>query len=283
LRDERWSRLEGVLDVSALEQKHVLVVGLGSGGSTVAVELAKAAVGRLTLIDPDRIEESNLSRHECDDRYLGWNKAEAVADLILHRNRRAKVDALPLDTLRLGRSLEEEVRRSDLAAVCTDSETPKHLLNRLCTDAGVPAVYAGVYAKGTGGEVIRCPGGPEDACYACVTSVLKESVPVAGDELDYGAVEPDGTIRGAPGLGVDVRFVALLQTKVCLRTLLAPDFDTAILEFPGNVILFGMNAVEGLFPRPLASAFLRVSAQAECLICRPSTFDVHEAQPYPGR
>ncbi len=267
---ERWRRLEGILDSSVLREKRVLVAGLGSGGSTVALELAKSGVGQLTLIDPDPIEEANLIRHECDDRYLEWNKAEAVADLILHRNPSAKLDVLRSDLLGLGDSLRREVHRSDLVAICTDAEAPKHLLNRLCTAAGTPAVYAGVYAKGAGGEVVHCPGGAQDACYACVTSVLKESMPVQEEgDMDYDAVEPDGTIRGAPGLGLDVRFVALIQAKVCLRNLLPPGLGEAIPEFPGNVVLFGTTAVEGLFPRPLASAFLHVAVQESCLICGP--------------
>jgi hypothetical protein len=269
--EERWRRLEGLVDVSALRGKRVLVAGLGSGGSTLALELAKAGVGRFTLIDPDRIEESNLVRHECDDRYLGWNKAKAVADLILHRNGEAKVEAVEFDLLRLDGLLALEVADADLVAVCTDSEPPKHLLNRLCTAMEIPAVYGGVYERAAGGEVIRCPGGPGDACYACVTSVLKESVPVSGDgELDYGAIEPDGTVRGAPGLGLDVRLVALIQAKVCLATLLSSGPGQGWSDLPGNVVLFGTAPIEGLFPRPLASAFLQVALQEHCLICRPS-------------
>ena len=48
----RRQRLEGLYDTAALRTKRVVVVGLGSGGSTVALELAKAGVARLTLIDP---------------------------------------------------------------------------------------------------------------------------------------------------------------------------------------------------------------------------------------
>ena len=269
-RDERWRRLEGVVDPAILRDKNVLVAGLGSGGSTVALELAKAGVGRFTLIDPDRIEESNLIRHECDDRYLGWNKAEAVADLILHRNPEAEVQAMPFDLLRMDGVVSLEVAGAALVAVCTDAEPPKHLLNRFCTAMEVPAVYAGVYDRATGGEVIRCPGGAEDACYACVTSVLKESVPVAdGSQLDYGAIGPDGVLHAAPGLGLDVRLVALIQAKVCLATLLEPGPVNGWADLPGNVVLFGTAPIEGLFPRPLASAFLQVAAQDGCLMCGP--------------
>src|SRR5207247_4678907 len=102
--------------------KRVLVAGLGSGGSTVALELAKAGVRLFTLIDPDRIEESNLIRHECDDRYLGWNKAEAVADLIRHRNGEAEVQAMPFDLVRFDGGVLLEVAAAGRLAVRSDAE-----------------------------------------------------------------------------------------------------------------------------------------------------------------
>jgi molybdopterin/thiamine biosynthesis adenylyltransferase len=262
-RGNRFRRLDGVLDVNALREREVIVAGLGSGGSTVALELAKAGVGRFTLIDPDVLEETNLIRHECDDRYLGRNKAEAVADLIRHRNPSARAEAVAADVFELGERLEYAVRRAALVVPCTDAEPPKHLLNRLSIAAGVPAVYAGVYERGVGGEVVRCHGAPGDACYACVTSVLKESIPVPGDdeELDYGAIDADGTLRGAPGLGLDVRLIALLHAKLCLLELLGEARDEP------NVVLFGTAPVEGLFPRRFGSALVSVSPQNGCLAC----------------
>jgi molybdopterin/thiamine biosynthesis adenylyltransferase len=270
MNDTRWQRLDGLYDTDLLRAKRVLVVGLGSGGSTVALELAKAGVTRFMLIDPDVLEEANLIRHECDDRYLGENKGVAVADLIRHRDPEAEIEVLQADVFDLGERLERLVCAADLVSVCTDGEPPKHLLNELCTVASTPAVYAGVYARAAGGEVIRCAGGPDDACYACVTSVLKESArtPVDASELDYGAVDAGGKLNGAPGLGLDVRLIALLHAKVCLATLV-PE-----LALDANVVLFGNQPMEGLFPRPLASALVQVARQDDCLVCRPLRGDL---------
>lgn len=259
----RFARAREIVDVEALGSSRALVAGLGSGGSTVALELAKAGVGALTLIDPDAIEEPNLIRHECDDRYLGWNKAEAVANLVTHRNPEAEVEAVRANLFELGEHLERAVARADLVAVCTDDEPSRHLLNRRCLAAGVPAVYAGVYERGVGGEVMGCGAGPDDACYACVTSVLKESAPVPGDaeELDYGAIDADGTLHGAPGLGLDVRMIALIHAKLCLLELLGES------DGEGNVVLFGTAPVEGLFPSRFASTRVGVAPQVGCLVC----------------
>ena len=176
----RWERVKEVVDIRLLAGKSVLVIGLGSGGSTVALELAKAGVGHFTLIDYDRIEQANVIRHECDDDYLGQLKVGSVAKLIHKRNPEAEIEPIAKDVFELGSRLEELVAGADLIAVCTDAEPPKHLLNRLALAAETPAVYGGVYAGGVGGEIIRCGGGADDPCYACIVSVLKEvpAVPV---------------------------------------------------------------------------------------------------------
>lgn len=280
MSDERWQRLEGLVDRDVLREARVAVVGVGSGGSTVALELAKAGVGRFTLIDPDLLEEANLIRHECDDRYLGQNKAVAVADLIAHRSPEAEIEALCEDVFEMEGRLESIVAASDITAVCVDSEPAKHFLNQLCTIARAPAVYAGVYSRAAGGEIIRCSGDLEDPCYACAMSVLKESAPtpVEAEELDYGAIAEDGTVHGAPGLGIDVRFVALIQAKVCLGMLLerratSVSGTSGIASPPADVVLFGNEPMEGLFPRAYASAFVRVARQEECLVCGPVRVD----------
>jgi molybdopterin/thiamine biosynthesis adenylyltransferase len=263
----RWQRIEGIVDVPELARKRVVVVGVGSGGSTVALELAKAGVGHFTLIDPDHVEQANLIRHECDEDYLGRLKVGAIAELIHKRNPDAEVETIAKNVCELGSRLEELVAEADLIAVCTDVEPPKHLINRLALNLGTAAVYAGVYARGTGGEIIRCGGGAEDPCYACVFSVLKDAAPAPIDPAEkpnYGAVEADGSAPSALGLGLDVRMIALLHAKICLLSLLGREQELA-----GNVLLFGTAAVEGLFPRPFASAGITVAPQNDCRICEP--------------
>ena len=263
--DRRWDRIGEVVDQERLADVHVVVVGVGSGGSTVAVELAKAGVGRLTLVDPDRLELANVLRHEADDRSVGRNKAEAVADLVARRNPRARVVACPEDVFALRDRLPALVSDAELVAVCTDAEPPKRLLTREALAARVPAVFAGVYPRGVGGEVIVCEGGASDPCYACVVSAIKDPVAAGIDHsLDYGAIGPDGVARGVPGLGMDVRLIALLHARVSLEILVAGE-----RALPGNVLLFGTTSVPGLFPRPFASAWVRVARRADCLLCGP--------------
>ena len=89
-----WDRVERLLgkDVLAyLQTRTVGIIGLGSGGSFVAVALAMSGIGKFILIDSDMLEPANVVRHAADQRYVGKPKVEAVADLIKQRNPDAEV------------------------------------------------------------------------------------------------------------------------------------------------------------------------------------------------
>ena len=76
-RNEIFSRdLSGV--TRTLADARVVCVGVGSLGSTVALQLARSGVGHLTLIDPEELVSANIGRHVLGAEELGLNKAEAL-------------------------------------------------------------------------------------------------------------------------------------------------------------------------------------------------------------
>ncbi|HEH9516810.1 hypothetical protein CXK94_21200 [Stutzerimonas stutzeri] len=80
-RTEILSRdLSGV--AQKLEGARVVCIGVGSLGSTVALQLARSGVGHLTLIDPDHLVSANLGRHVLGADDLGLPKAEALKEKI---------------------------------------------------------------------------------------------------------------------------------------------------------------------------------------------------------
>ncbi|HAK95776.1 MAG TPA: hypothetical protein DCM87_12470 [Planctomycetes bacterium] len=79
-RVSRTEKLIGGEGVARLARAHVAVVGVGGVGSHAAEGLCRAGVGRLTLIDPDAVEPSNLNRQvQATVLTLGMPKAEALA------------------------------------------------------------------------------------------------------------------------------------------------------------------------------------------------------------
>ncbi|ELZ39673.1 ThiF family protein, putative [Halorubrum californiense DSM 19288] len=264
-RDAR-KRIDGLIDTDALADAHVTIVGLGTVGSTVAVELAKSGVGNFTLIDPDRLEIHNVVRHECGVDDLGRSKPRAVADRIRETNPLASIATAAVDVTERPGELAEHVADTDLVAVCTDTEASKLVVNRECLAADVPAVYGGVYAGATGGDVIRVVPG-ETPCYDCVLGDMADDMArderVSG-EADYGR-DPDDQPGPEPGLSVDVGFVSLIQTRYALAMLSAGagDGDRAL----DRDVCFWGNEAGYIFDRPLQSRFATVSHREDCYTC----------------
>jgi len=80
-RHDRNARLLGLEPLARLGRAHVVVLGLGGVGSYAAEALARAGVGRLTLVDGERIDETNVNRqlHALDGEVGRW-KAEVMAE-----------------------------------------------------------------------------------------------------------------------------------------------------------------------------------------------------------
>jgi tRNA A37 threonylcarbamoyladenosine dehydratase len=94
-RLDRNARLLGPEAVEKLARAHVVVLGLGGVGSFAAEALARAGVGRLTLVDGERIDETNVNRqlHALDGE-VGRPKAEALAERLRRIAPAAVVEAV---------------------------------------------------------------------------------------------------------------------------------------------------------------------------------------------
>lgn len=95
---------DGIIEPRLLADRKVAVVGLGSGGSHVAMELAKSGVGKFVLVDYDRIELQNVIRHVCGLRDLGRLKTNAMRDRILEKNPFAEIEICNIDVNNLERA-----------------------------------------------------------------------------------------------------------------------------------------------------------------------------------
>ncbi|GAO04666.1 ThiF family adenylyltransferase [Anaeromyxobacter sp. PSR-1] len=94
-RLDRTARLLGLEAMDRLARAHVVVLGIGGVGTVAAEALCRAGVGRLTLVDGERIEETNANRqlHALDGAF-GEPKAEALAERLRRVGPGARVDAV---------------------------------------------------------------------------------------------------------------------------------------------------------------------------------------------
>jgi adenylyltransferase/sulfurtransferase len=165
---ERYSRQLLMDGWSGAAQERVrgaraLVVGAGALGSPAATYLTAAGVGRLGIVDGDRVELSNLHRqplHFTPD--VGEPKAEVAAAKLSLINPEVVVEPYPVDLD--AANAEAVVMGADVVIDCTDSFESRYLINDACCAQGVALVEAGVVAFDALVLSIR-PG--ESACYRC--------------------------------------------------------------------------------------------------------------------
>ena len=118
---DRTARLLGEAAMERLWRAHVVVLGLGGVGTFAAEALARSGVGRLTLVDGERVEASNANRQLHALRGAeGTNKAEAMAERLRLVNPLIRVDAIPEF---FGEGNEERLFTQSVSAVVDAMDT----------------------------------------------------------------------------------------------------------------------------------------------------------------
>ncbi|CAK0769313.1 Molybdopterin-synthase adenylyltransferase [Gammaproteobacteria bacterium] len=155
----------GEIGQQRLINARVLIIGIGGLGSAVAMYLAAAGVGHLTLSDYDQVDLSNLQRqiaHRTAD--VGRLKVDSARDALLALNPEVEVIVIPhaLD----GMKLIEVVNHHDLVVDACDNFETRFLLNRACFVTSKPLVSGA--AMGFNGQVAVFFHRSVAPCYQCL-------------------------------------------------------------------------------------------------------------------
>lgn len=156
----------GVEGQEALLASHALIIGAGGLGSPVALYLGSAGVGRITVVDHDVVDETNLQRQIAHNlARVGDPKAESIVAAIAAINPDVRVTPVVqrADEALLG----ELVAQADVVLDCTDNFATRHAINRACVKHRKPLVSGAAIRMDGQLSVFdaRSPGNP---CYACV-------------------------------------------------------------------------------------------------------------------
>ena len=239
---ERYSRQIlvkeiGVKGQKALKNAKVLVAGAGGLGSPVLLYLAGAGVGKLGIIDADRVDVSNLHRqilYQTED--VGKEKAVRASEILGAKNPHTEIVVYPyrLTAENIGELIEEY----DFIIDGVDNFSTKFLINDACVLKKKPFSHAGVV--GLQGQLMTYV--PEKSpCYRC----FFEEIPPAGSA-------PNCSVAGVTGpmVGVIGSFQALEAVKY---------FTGA-----GELLLGKLLVVDGLTMKVRTVEFKR---RESCAVC----------------
>ena len=156
----------GIEGQEKLLSSHVLIVGAGGLGSPAALYLGSAGVGRLTVVDHDRVDATNLQRQIAHRlASVGQFKTESIRQAVAAINPDVRVQAVSTradDSL-----LDELVKASDLVLDCTDNFATRHAINRATVRHQKPLV-SGAAIRFDGQVAVYDARHGDSPCYACV-------------------------------------------------------------------------------------------------------------------
>jgi adenylyltransferase/sulfurtransferase len=228
----------GIEGQEKLLAARALVIGAGGLGSPVALYLASAGIGRITIADGDAVDLTNLQRQIVHRMAaIGTNKAESARATLATLNPEIEVVALPERAT--GERLDALVAAHDIVLDCSDNFATRHAVNRACVQHGRPLV-SGAAVRFDGQLAVFDLRHADAPCYACL-------FPEGGDAEDVRCA-----VMGvfAPLTGV----IGTLQAAEALK-LLAGAGET----LSGKLLLFDALQTEW--------RAIRVKRDAACPVC----------------
>jgi len=209
LRYSRHILLEefGIDGQARVSASHALVIGAGGLGSPALLYLAAAGVGRITLVDDDDLDLTNLQRQVAHTTArVGVPKVDSAAEAM-----RAINPDISIDTHKLRADdelLAQWVPTADVVIDCSDNFSTRHAVNRACVTHGRPLV-AGAAIRFDGQLSVYDTRDPASPCYACLfppdaefeetrCAVLGVFAPVVGT---IGTLQASEALKLLAGIG----------------------------------------------------------------------------------
>lgn len=211
-----------VSNLQPLQNKHVVIVGLGAIGSPVAVELAKAGIRKMTFVDPDRIKAGNVVRHVTNFDHIGMTKVEAVQKVCNKHNPYVRIE-MKRDWW--GHVNENSViatlKDADLVVCCVGHSPVERYVNEVTRRMGIPTIYAYSGLGALSGRIFLVEG-KESLCYHCHQYAIGElRVPSLKHPDETIMIHEEGCAGPSfLGSGIDTGTIALHTSRFALQTLL---------------------------------------------------------------
>ena len=206
----------GIEGQEKIRAAHALVIGAGGLGSPVALYLASAGIGTLTICDGDNVDLTNLQRqivHRIDS--VGVAKATSARNTLAGINTEVRVDAV-CERL-AGAALDARVAAADVVLDCSDNFSTRHAINAACVIHRKPLV-SGAAVRFDGQIAVFDMRDAQSPCYQCL-------FPAGGEDSDMrcavmGVFAPLVGIIGSTQAAEALKIVAGAGTSLAGRLLL---------------------------------------------------------------
>ena len=273
------SRNKGIVDNIHLKDSYAVIVGCGSVGSFIALELAKSGVGNFILVDDDIFAYHNISRHQCGIYDVGKRKIDALEERIFQLNPTAKVKTYF--------NIIQDVFTDDLEQAlcgnngiiinCGDNRQSSYYSNFLAMKLNLYFIAVAAAYMASYGELFWHIPNKGLPCYGCLYG--KEYNVTNNNETIrhwYASEEHLAKNDFIPALAVDIDYISIIATKFVLELLML-NFKNYKLRYIksftqfmliSNFISDANNNTALNITAPLQVIKVSIKKQRDCIVCK---------------
>ena len=231
----------GIEGQTRLLAAHALVIGAGGLGSPAALYLASAGMGKITLVDDDTVDFTNLQRQIMHTQArVGMPKAKSGQQAMAEIN--PDIEIVPLQQRLSGAALDEMVASADVVLDCSDNFATRHAINRACVHHRKPLV-SGAAIRFDGQISVYDLSRDDSPCYHCLFP--------EGDDVEevrcavMGVFAPltgiIGTMQAAEALKVVAGIGESLTGRLLLLDALSMEWNTIRFRKDAGCTVCGPN------------------------------------------
>lgn len=229
-----------VKNYEEVRKKTVLVVGIGGVGSVVAEMLTRCGIGKLILIDYDKVELANMNRLFYQPHQSGLSKVEAACNTLTAINPDVELEAhnVNITTVDNFNKFVDRIRHGsleggkvDLVLSCVDNFEARMAINAACNEEDQIWMESGVSENAVSGHIQYIEPG-RTACFACVPPL------VVASNIDERTLKREGVCAAS-----------LPTTMAVIAGFLVQNALKFLLKFGEVSAYVGYNALCDFFPR----------------------------------
>ena len=223
LYQDLFSRNSGILETSYLANKRVVILGCGSVGSLVSLELARSGVANFLLVDPDIVEYHNICRHQCGLTDVGDLKVNALEKRLKNINPSVHIVKHGGIFQDIPKKLLDDfcIAGETVFVGCADNRNADVYSNRISILYGAAFVSIGFWERAYAGEIFYHIPGQNMPCYQCALGDGGDGMSSRAEANHhvYSNEEDLEKVNFEPGISVDINFITCIGIKLIIDIL----------------------------------------------------------------
>lgn len=273
------SRNKGIVDNLFLKDSYAVIVGCGSVGSLVALELARCGVGNFVLVDNDIFAYHNISRHQCGVLDVGKRKVDAIEERIKQINPVAHVKTYfnVIQDVFVDELKSPLLGKNGVIINCGDNRLSSYYSNDLAIQLNMYFISACAAYMASYGELFWYIPGQDLPCYGCIYgdnyNVTNNNETIRHWYADEEQLAKESFI---PALSVDIDYISIIAIKYAIDLLMlkSPNYKPRYLQystsfmFVSNYLLEQANSKAFGIDEPLQIVKTKTAIKHDCPLCQ---------------